>query len=79
MINGFPVLNRNVFKFLSVMGIVLTVAGSAGLLLGFLEVVRFEDYAFGLSSGVRMIGSLAIAGCLISAIGFFGLEHGSGQ
>ena len=61
------------------MGIVLTLAGTVGLLLGLFGVVRFEDYAFGLSSGVRMIGSLAIAGCLISAIGFFGLERGSGQ
>ena len=61
------------------MGIALTVTGMVGLLLGFLGVVSFEDYAFGLSSGIRMIGSLAIAGCLFSAIGFFGLEYGSGK
>ncbi|WP_179105596.1 hypothetical protein [Vreelandella utahensis] len=50
--------------------------GMTGLLLGFLGVLQFDDYAVGLSAGVRMLGSVAIAGCLISAIGFLGLEYG---
>jgi hypothetical protein len=29
-----------------------------------------ETFSFGLSSGVRIIGSVAIAGCLLSAIGY---------
>ena len=67
---------RRVFRFLSRLGIVITLLGMTGLLLGFLGVLQFEDYAFGLSAGVRMLGSVAIAGCLISAIGFLGLEYG---
>jgi len=29
-----------------------------------------ELFAFGISSGVRMIGTVAITGCLMSAIGY---------
>ncbi|MFO7787086.1 MAG: hypothetical protein R6W87_04830 [Halospina sp.] len=67
---------RRVFRFLSRLGIVVTLLGMTGLLLGFLGVLQFDDYAVGLSAGVRMLGSVAIAGCLISAIGFLGLEYG---
>lgn len=71
-------LKTQIFKWLSRIGVVLTAIGSTGLILGFIGVLNFDDYSFGLSAGVRMLGSIAIAGCLLSAIGFFGLE-GSGQ
>lgn len=61
-------------KWLSRLGVVLTITGSLGLIFGFFGVINFDDYAFGLSAGVRILGSIAIAGCLISAIGFFILE-----
>ncbi|MGM0449636.1 MAG: hypothetical protein ACQERE_02330 [Pseudomonadota bacterium] len=50
-------------------------AGCAGLLLGFVGVLDFADFDFGESAGVRVLGSLAVAGSLLCAIGFFGLEH----
>lgn len=51
-------------------GNTLTVIGCLGLALGALGIVDPEFFAFGLSSGVRVIGSVAIAGCLLSAIGY---------
>jgi len=67
-------LKKQIFKSLSRIGVILTVIGSVGLILGFFEVLNFEDYAFGISAGIRVLGSVAIAGCLVSAIGFWGLE-----
>ena len=64
------------FRLISGVGVLLTLAGSTALGLGFLGIIDFADYALGLSAGVRVLGSVAIAGCLVSAIGFFGLEYG---
>jgi hypothetical protein len=38
--------------------------------LGMLGVFDMEIFSFGLSSGIRIVGSVAIAGCLFSAIGY---------
>jgi hypothetical protein len=51
-------------------GNVLTVIGCTGLLLAAFGIVPAQSFAVGMSSGIRMIGSLAIAGCLVSAIGY---------
>lgn len=67
-------LKTQFFRWLSRVGVVLTVIGSLGLIFGFVGLINFDDYAFGLSAGVRVLGSIAIAGCLLSAIGFFKLE-----
>ncbi len=52
------------------LGNVLTLIGGLSLLLGMLGVFDMEIFSLGLSSGVRIIGSIAIAGCLLSAIGY---------
>lgn len=64
---------RPVQQSLVVVGNTLTLIGCLGLALGAMGVVDPEHFAIGLSSGVRVIGSVAIAGCLSSAIGY-GLE-----
>ena len=46
-----------------------------GLALGFFGVINFGDYSVGLSSGVRVIGSVGISGCLLCAIGFGWSEY----
>jgi hypothetical protein len=74
--NGQLILKKQLFQALSRIGAILTVTGSAGLLLGFLGVIDFSDFAFGISAGIRILGSVAIGGCLLSAIGCFGLESG---
>ena len=57
-------------KVATLLGNILVAAGCAGLVLGMLDILNMETFSFGLSSGVRIIGSIAIAGCLLSAIGY---------
>lgn len=53
----------------------MTALGLTAVVLGFLGVFDMETFAFGLSSGIRIIGSIAIAGCLLSAIGYGISDH----
>jgi hypothetical protein len=65
---------RPLYRVLIVVGNVLTIVGCAGLLLAATGLMPAQSFAIGISSGVRVIGSLAIAGCLLSAIGY-GVEE----
>ena len=60
----------NICKFISALGILLIVLGCIVLLLGLLGVFNLDIFAFGLSAGIRVVGTVAIAGCLLSAIGY---------
>jgi len=57
-------------RLLVLVGNSLTLIGCAGLLLVAAGLVGTESFASGISSGVRVIGSVAIAGCLLSAVGY---------
>jgi hypothetical protein len=57
-------------RVLVFIGNTLTLIGCLGLALGAIGVIDPERFAFGISSGIRVIGSVAIAGCLFSAIGY---------
>ncbi len=57
-------------RALMLVGNTLTVIGCLGLALGAIGVIDPERFAIGISSGIRVIGSVAIAGCLFSAIGY---------
>jgi hypothetical protein len=59
-----------VYTVFIVVGNVLTVIGCTGLLLAATGFIPVQSFAVGISSGFRVIGSLAIAGCLLSAIGY---------
>ena len=61
---------RHVFRLLIVVGNSLTLIGCAGLILSASGLINAEAFAIGISSGVRVIGSVAITGCLLSAIGY---------
>lgn len=52
------------------LGNVLTVLGCLCLVLGVVGLYDMDVLSFGLSSGVRVIGTFAILGCLLSAIGY---------
>jgi hypothetical protein len=71
---GAPGVVRNLHRFFIVAGNVLTVIGCTGLLLAATGFMPAQSFAIGLSSGIRVIGSVAIAGCLLSAIGY-GIEE----
>jgi len=57
-------------RLLVLVGNTLTGIGCLGLALGVTGIIDLEYFAMGISSGVRVIGSVAIAGCLLSAIGY---------
>jgi uncharacterized membrane protein len=56
-------------------GNTLSLIGGICLVLGIIGLLRFDIFAFGLSSGVRMIGMVVISGCLLSAIGYGFLDY----
>jgi hypothetical protein len=57
-------------KTVILVGNSLTLIGCAGLMLAATGLVDAESFAHGISSGVRVVGSVAIAGCRLSAIGY---------
>lgn len=57
-------------KFISMLGVVLTIIGCVGLMLGVLGIFNLDAFEFGLSAGIRVVGTIAISGCLLSAIGY---------
>ena len=61
---------RTACKAFIVAGNTLTLIGCLGLLLVASGLLNHELFAIGISSGIRVIGSVAIAGCLLSAIGY---------
>ena len=66
---------KYISSLLIVVGNSLTAIGCAGLVLVLSGVIRAEYFALGISSGIRVIGSVAIAGCLVSAIGYGVVEY----
>jgi hypothetical protein len=60
---------------LALLGNMLAVLGCLGLILGVLGVFDMNLFALGLSSGIRIIGTVAITGCLLSAIGYGVLDY----
>lgn len=69
------VAGRLICTVLIRVGIALTVIGSLGLTLGLLDIIPAPLFAIGISSGIRVIGSVAIAGCLLSAVGYGAIEY----
>lgn len=66
---------HKIFSVFVVIGNTLTVLGCVGLGLGLVQIFNFDQVAFGLSSGIRIVGSVAISGCLLSAIGHGFLDY----
>ena len=66
---------RFICKMLIRVGNSLTVIGCVGLMLDLSGVIPAEFFAMGISSGIRVIASVAIAGCLLSAIGYGAIEY----
>lgn len=65
---------KRLYGWMNVIGIGFILVGSLGLVLGFAGIIDLDMFAFGISAGVRVVGTLAITGCLLSAISCFALE-----
>lgn len=68
------IAGRFVCNALVRVGNALTVVGCVGLMLVLSEIIPAQLFAIGISSGIRVIGSVAIAGCLLSAVGYGAIE-----
>jgi hypothetical protein len=62
-------------RLLILVGNSLTFVGCVGLILGSSGLIPTEFFAIGISSGIRVIGSVAIAGCLLSAMGYGAVDY----
>lgn len=62
-------------SLLIIVGNSLTAIGCIGLVLALLGMIEAEFFAIGISSGIRVIGSVAISGCLLSAMGYGVVEY----
>ena len=69
------VSKRSFFGALTFVGNIITLIGCLGILLGLVGLINLNDFAIGISSGIRVIGTVAITGCLVSAIGYGFLEY----
>ena len=72
------IANNMILKILTFMiwfGYFLMLFGLLGILLGVAGVFNMSIFSYGLSSGIRIIGSVAIAGCLLSARGHGATDH----
>ena len=67
--------NHRFISIVILIGNALTAIGFIGLILGFAGVFSFDSVAYGLSSGIRIVGSIAISGCLLNAIGYGFLDY----
>ena len=67
-------VKKHISGVLILVGNSLTAIGCVGLLLALSGLIQAELFAIGISSGVRVIGSVAVTGCLLSAIGYGVIE-----
>jgi len=66
---------KRVCKGLVFVGNLSTALGCLGVILGMFGVFDMDFFSLGLSAGIRIIGTVAIAGCLLSAIGYGILDY----
>jgi len=73
------VLIKTVARLLIMVGVTLTGLGCVGLGLVTTGLIAIDAFSIGLSSGIRVVGSVAVAGCLMSAAGYAYEEHQIGR
>jgi len=67
--------SKQIGSLLIIVGNSLTAIGCIGLVLALIGMIEADFFAIGISSGIRVIGSVAISGCLLSAIGYGVVEY----
>ena len=68
-------VKKYISGLLILVGNSLTAIGCFGLVLALSGLIQAEFFALGISSGIRVIGSVAVSGCLLSAIGSGMVEY----
>lgn len=68
-----------VARLVIMVGNTLTALGCVALGLVLTGLIAIDGFSIGLSSGIRVIGSVAVAGCLLSAAGYAYEEHQIGR
>ena len=68
-------VKKHISGLLILVGNSLTAIGCFGLVLALSGLIQAEFFALGISSGIRVIGSVAVSGCLLSAIGYGMVEY----
>jgi hypothetical protein len=63
-------LSRLTEKTLITLGFVISCVSLILIILGLWSYISIEQFAYGLSSGIRVLASCAIIGCLLSAVGY---------
>lgn len=58
-------------RFLVGIGIALIIPALAVIALQMLGVIRSDLFAIGTTSGIRVVASVAVIGCLMAAIGYW--------
>ena len=69
-----PLLLLRTCRLMIAVGTGLALVGVLGLVLGFAGLINLDLFAFGISAGARVVGTLAITGCLLGALGCYWLE-----
>jgi len=68
-------VKKYISGLLILVGNSLTAIGCFWLVLALSGLIQAEFFALGISSGIRVIGSVAVSGCLLSAIGYGMVEY----
>ncbi len=63
--------NPSIKKVLITLGLILILASCSIILMGLLGMFSLDLFAIGFSSGIRILASVAITGCLVGAIGYW--------
>jgi hypothetical protein len=64
-------VNHLIQKLLITFGLILILASFLIILMGLMGAFSLDLFAIGFSSGIRILASVAITGCLIGAIGYW--------
>ena len=62
--------NQFNYRLLINIGNTLIIFGCSVMIIGLIGLIPLDMFAVGLSSGIRVIATIAIMGCLLSAIGY---------
>jgi len=58
------------FKSIIMIGNIFIAISAIAIVMSILGLLDLDIFKFGLSSGIRMVAMLAIAGCLINAVSY---------